>query len=41
MLSENMRYNHNKWSYLEQWMEDCYWDELSEIDWLIDGWGLE
>ena len=36
MLSENMRYDTDKWSYLEQWMEDCYWDEVSAFDDILE-----
>jgi hypothetical protein len=38
MLSENMRYDTDKWSYLEQWIEDCYWDTFYDIENLIDYW---
>ena len=38
MLSENMRYDTDKWSYLEQWIEDCYWNTFYDIENLIDYW---
>ena len=24
------------WNYLEQWIEDCFWDELANLDWALD-----
>jgi len=26
----------DKWSYLEQWMEDCYWEALAELDYALE-----
>lgn len=39
-LSDAMRRDSDKWSYLEQWMEDCYYDELAELDWAIEGYSM-
>ena len=35
-MSKNMKYDTDKWSYLEQWIEDCYWEELSAFDDILE-----
>ena len=24
------------WTYLEQWIEDCYWEQMSEFDYILE-----
>lgn len=32
----DMYRDYDKWSYLEQWIEDCYWEELAALDDIIE-----
>ena len=36
MLSESMRFDSDKWSYLDQWVEDCYWEVLAAFDDILE-----
>lgn len=34
--ADNMYRDYDKWSYLEQWIEDCYWEEIAALDDIIE-----